>query len=197
MGASVSVVGKRLAHKLGIWKRASKVKVKQGDGSSQGGNLVVNTSWKVMDCSSVLSKFAKDAEVMYSGNWDIILGLSWLTENGFSVDPWDKCLRNVNRRQVMPCSVRWILEVVIMEEESLADSIILLIIDRRERYSRYAQCCHAKQAARLAEHKCWDHQIPLLDPNVKIPTGAICKPTQKEDEALGKYLQQNIPTQKV
>ena len=34
MGASVSVVGKRLAHKLGIWKRASKVKVKQGDGSS-------------------------------------------------------------------------------------------------------------------------------------------------------------------
>ena len=32
-GASASVVGKRLARKLGIWKRARKVKVRQGDGS--------------------------------------------------------------------------------------------------------------------------------------------------------------------
>ena len=29
-GASASVVGKRLARKLGIWERASKVKVRQG-----------------------------------------------------------------------------------------------------------------------------------------------------------------------
>ena len=95
-GASASVVGKRLALKLGIWKRARKVKVKQGDGSSLGGNFVVNTRFEVIDLSPVLDKFAMDAEVLDIGNRDVILGLSWLTENGFSVDTQDRCLRNVN-----------------------------------------------------------------------------------------------------
>ena len=140
-GASASVVGKRLARKLGIWKRARKVKIKQGDGSSLGGDFVVNTTFKVMDSSSILGKFAVDAKVLDIGNRDVILGLSWLTENGFLMDTQDRCLRNVNTGQVIPCSVRWIPEVLIMEEEPLEDGEILLIIDASERYSRYAQCC--------------------------------------------------------
>ena len=95
-GASASVVGKPLACKLGIWKSAKKVKVKQGDGSYLGGNFVVNTTFKVMDSSSVLEKFPIDAEVLNIGNRDVILGLFWLTENGFSVDTQDRCLRNLN-----------------------------------------------------------------------------------------------------
>ena len=63
-GASASVVGRRLARKLGIWKRARKVKVRQRDGSFLGVNFVVNASFNVMDCSSVLGKFALDAEVL-------------------------------------------------------------------------------------------------------------------------------------
>ena len=63
-GASASVVGKRLARKLGIWKRAKKVKVRQGDGRYLGGNFVVNTTFKVMDSSLVLGKFGMDAEVL-------------------------------------------------------------------------------------------------------------------------------------
>ena len=51
-----------------------------------GGNFVVNITFKVRDSSSVLSKFAIDTEVLDTGNRDVILGLSWLTENGFSVD---------------------------------------------------------------------------------------------------------------
>ena len=50
-GASNSGVGKHLARKLGIWKRARKVKVRQGDGSLLRRNLVLNTSFKVMDSS--------------------------------------------------------------------------------------------------------------------------------------------------
>ena len=71
-GASASVVGQRLACKLGIWKRARKIKVRQGDRSSLGGNFVVNTSFKVMDSSSVLGKFAMYAEVLHIGNRDLI-----------------------------------------------------------------------------------------------------------------------------
>ena len=51
-----------------------------------GGDFVVNTTLKVMDFSLVLGKFVMDAEVLDIGNQEIILGLSWLTKNRFSVD---------------------------------------------------------------------------------------------------------------
>ena len=75
-GASASVVGKPLTCKLGIWKRARKVKVRQRNGSSLEGNLVVNTSFKVMKSSSVLGRFAMVVVVLDIGNRDVILELS-------------------------------------------------------------------------------------------------------------------------
>ena len=74
----------------------------------------MNTRFKRMHSSSILGKFAMDVEVLDIGNRDVILGLAWLTENGFSVDAQDRCLRNVNTAHVIPCSVRWIPEVLIM-----------------------------------------------------------------------------------
>ena len=68
-------------------------------------------------------------------------------------------------------------EVLFMEEEPVEDGKIFLMIDASERYSRYAKCFPAEQAARLPEHKSWDHQIPLQVQNAKIPTGAIYKTT--------------------
>ena len=59
-----------------------------------------------MDSASVLYKFAIDAEVLDIGNRDVMLRLSWLTENGYLVDAQHRCLRNVNSGQVIPCSVR-------------------------------------------------------------------------------------------
>ena len=73
---------------------------------------------------------------------------------------------------------------MLVEEEALEDGGILLIIDARERHSHYAKCFSAEQAARLHVHKSWDHQIPVQDPNAKIPTVAISKNTGEEDEAL-------------
>ena len=84
-----------------------------------------------------------------------------------------------------------------MEEEPLEDDEILLIIDRSERYSPYKSCFSTEQAARLTEHKSWYYQIPLHDPNTKIPTGAIYKTASEEDEDLSKYLEENIPTVQV
>ena len=42
-GASASIVGKRLARILGIWKKVRTRKVRQGAGSILEGNFVVNT----------------------------------------------------------------------------------------------------------------------------------------------------------
>ena len=83
------------------------------------------------------------------------MGLAWLVENGFAIDVEAKCLRNVTTGLVIPCSVRYIPTVTVMdlEEEPLEDGEMLQIIDASERYSRYAQCVSAAQAARLPEHK--------------------------------------------
>ena len=53
-------------------------------------------------------------------------------ENGFSVDAQDRCLRNMNSGQVIPCSVRWIHVVLIMEVELRLGGEILQIIDASE-----------------------------------------------------------------
>ena len=97
----------------------------------------MKTTFKVMDSSSILGKFAMDAEVLDIGNRHVILRLSWLTENVFLVDTQDRCLRNVNTGHAILCSVRWIPKVLIMEEEPLEDGEMLLIIDASERYSAY------------------------------------------------------------
>ena len=63
------------------------------------------------------------------------MGLSWLVENGFSIDVEARCLRNVSTGLVVPCSVRYIptVTVIDLEEEPLEDGEMLLIIDATER----------------------------------------------------------------
>jgi len=199
-GASAPVIGERIAKKLGCWKRARKVKVRQGDGSTLiGGKYVVNTTFKVFSEGSLLGRFTLDAEVLDIGKRDVILGLSWLEEHGFWVDTQARCLRKDLSGLIIPCSIRWIpsVSVLDLDLEPLEDGEILLVIDASERYSRYAQCFSTEQAARLPEHKSWDHEIPLQDPKAKIPAGAIYKTTWAEDEALQTYLRENLPTGKV
>ena len=118
-GASAPVVGERVAKKLGVWKRARKVRVKQGDGSHlSGGNFVINHWFQVFSSPGVsLGKYSLDAEVLDIGKKDVVLGLSWLRENGFVVDPMDRCLRNVSTGLVIPCSVRWIPTVSLINLE--------------------------------------------------------------------------------
>ena len=96
--ASATVVGKRSAKKLAVWKRARKVNVRQGDGSHlSGGNFIVNTSFKVVNlvlpatAPTVLYKILLHAEVLDIGNKDCISCLSWLTENSFLVDTQHRC----------------------------------------------------------------------------------------------------------
>ena len=83
-----------------------------------------------------------------------------------------------------------------LDLEPLEDGEIALIIDASERYSHYVTCFSYQQAARLPEHKPWDHEIPLQDPQAKIPTGVVNKTTWEEEEALKKYFDENLPTGK-
>ena len=122
-----------------------------------------------------------------------------MTENGFLVDTQERCLRNAISGLVIPCSVRWIASVTVLDLdlEALEDGEIVLIIDASERYSRYATCFSSQQAARLPEHKPCDDQMLLQDPHARISTGAVYKTTWEKDEALQKYLGENLLTGKV
>ena len=95
-----------------MWTRALKVRVKQGEGSGIEGRYVANTYIKAIDMDSQLVKFRLDAEVIDIGNRDCILGLSWLVQNGFSMDTQNRCLRSVNNGQVVHYSVRCIRSVL-------------------------------------------------------------------------------------
>ena len=106
--------------------------MRQRDRSYLERSFVVNTTFTVIDCCLVLDNCAMDAEVFDIGNKDMILGLTWLMENGFLIDTQDRCLRNVNSGQVISCSDTGIPEVVIMEEETLEDLELLVIIDASE-----------------------------------------------------------------
>ena len=107
-------------------------------------------------------------------------------ENGFLVDTRERCLRNAIPGLVIPCSVRQIPLVAVLDQdlEPLEDGEMMLTIDASERYDRYATCFSSQQAARLPEHKPWDYEIPLQDPQAKIPTGAVYKMTWEDDQAV-------------
>jgi len=164
------------------------------------GKYVVNTTFKGLSPShSFLGKFSLDTEVLDIRNKDVILDLSWLTENGFGIDTQDRCQRNTSLGLFLPCSIRWIPSVTVldMESEPLKDGGVLQIIEASEHYLHYAQYFSIPQAARLPEHKSWDHEIPLQEPQAKTPIGAIYKITWEEDEALKQYLKKELPTRKV
>ena len=48
----------------------------------------------------------------------------------------------------------------------------------------------------MPDHKPWDHEIPLI-PGSKPPFGPIYKTTWEEEVALSKYIEDNLPTQKI
>jgi len=99
----------------------------------------VNTSFSVFVAGDFLAKFPLYTEVLDIGNRDIIWVLPWFQKNGFGVDPIDRCLRNVDKGLVHPCSVKWIpfIFIIDLDKKPLEDGEILLIVDVRERYSRY------------------------------------------------------------
>ena len=160
---------------------------------------MVNTTFKVFSEGSLLGRVTLDAVVLEIGKWDVILGLSWLEEHWFWVDTQARCLRKDLSGLVIPCSIRWIpsVSVLNLDLEPLEDGEILLIIDASEGYARYAKCFSTEQAATLPEHKSWEHEMPLQDPKAKIPTRTIYKTTCEEDEALQIYLRENLPSGKV
>src|SRR5258706_8762719 len=146
-------------------------------------------------------QFGLNAKVFDIGHREVILGLSWLQENGFSVDVLNSHLINSSNGIDIPCTSRKILTITLFSihnDFELEEGEILLIFNARERYSHYARVFSQEFAARLPSYTKWDHQIPLKDPNAKVPGGRVVYKTMwEEKEALAQYLKEHLPTGKV
>jgi len=94
----------------------------------------MNNEFKVFSSGIELGKFSLVAEVLDIRKKDIVLGLSWLKENWFVVDPTNRCLRNISIGWVIPCSVRWIpsVSILVVDIGPLEDVVLMLIIDASE-----------------------------------------------------------------
>ena len=87
----------------------------------------------------------------------MILGLSWLKENGFLVDVPNSRLVNELSGVIIPYTTQHIPSVTLLalddnETFDLAEDEILLILDARKQYSGYAAVFSQEQAARLPDH---------------------------------------------
>ena len=104
--ATAPVVGPKIAKRMGVWKRAKSIRVKQGDDSfMKGGKFVVNSQFSFTALKHN-NQYPIDAEVLNIGHRDMIIGLSWLKENAFSVDirPNQRLINNTTG-VIIPCNV--------------------------------------------------------------------------------------------
>ena len=109
---------------------------------------------------AVINKFLLDVEVFNIGQKEVVLGLSWLKEIGFSVDVPNS--RLISFTTVIPCTVKnlpsiQLISIDELNELELEEGELLLIFDTKDQYVKYAKMFSAEFAARLPKHNKWDH----------------------------------------
>ena len=147
-GASGPVVGRAIVSRLGVWKRARKIHIRQADKSKlRGGHYIINdsiiipgaiTNTSIPDPSlkpNITNKFVLDAEVFDIGQKEVILGLSWLKENGFSVDVPNS--RLISPSMIIPCTIKHLpsIQLISMDklnELELEEGELLLIFNAKD-----------------------------------------------------------------
>ena len=86
-GASAPVMSLEVAEMLGWEKREQPIRMTQADGTKLESCHIVCTQFSIGN-----REFQLDAEVLDIGSRQLVIGLSWLRENGFILDPIKRTL---------------------------------------------------------------------------------------------------------
>ena len=186
-----------LANKLGYKDKGYLTQMTQADGTKLDSGYMVSAQFTI-ESTQPERLWQVDAEVLPIGNRQLILGLSWLRENGLSLYPIKRTLTGPNCS--ISCSKLQLPTITLIESNllTLENADCVMILDVTSEYSKYLQVFSEEQANRMPPHRKWDHEIPLKDgPNTKIPPGVVYKMTREEEEALRQYLAEMLPTGKV
>ena len=107
-GASAPVISPKLAERLGCQPRKCYIRMTQANGT------------KLVSCRMISTKlcmrnreFQLDAAVLNLGERQLVIGLSWLRENGFILDPVKRTLEKAGC--VVQCSELNLLKVTFVE----------------------------------------------------------------------------------
>ena len=189
-GASAPVMCPELAEKLGYQPRHP-IRMTQADGTKLESNHMVSTKLGIRN-----REFQLDAEVLDLGGRQLIIGLSWLRENGFILDPVKRTLEKSGC--VIQCSELNLPKVAIIEtpELTLEKDDCIFILDVASEYPQYMEVFSEELANRMPPLRKWDHEITLQE-GAKIPNGVTYKMTMEEEEALRKCLAEMLPTGKI
>ena len=113
-GASAPVMSPELAEKLGCQPRPGKcpIRMTQADGTKLESRRMVSTMLYMRN-----REFQLDAEVLNLGGRQLVIGLSWLRENGFILDPVKRTLEKAGC--VVQCSELNLPKVTFIEASNL------------------------------------------------------------------------------
>ena len=193
-GASAPVMSPELAEKLGCQPRPGPpIWMTQADGTKLESDRMVSTKLCMRN-----REFQLDAEVLDLGGRQLVIGLSWLRENGFILDPVKRTLEKAGC--VVQCSELNLPKVALIEASELTLTLekedCIFILDVASEYPRYLEVFSEELANRMPPLRKWDHEI-ILQEGAKIPNGVTYKMTMEEEEALRKCLAEMLPAGKI
>ena len=187
-GASAPVMSPELAEKLGWEKREQPIRMTQADGTKLESRHIVCTQFSIGN-----REFQLDAEVLDIGSRQLVIGLSWLRENGFILDPIKRTLTRSDGYSIQ-CSK--VPKVTPFDNDLLDDGDLVMVLDVASEYASYTKVFSEELANRMPPHRKHDHEIPLKE-GAKIPNGITYKMTMEEEEALRKCLAEMLPSGKI
>ena len=147
-GASAPVMSPELANKLGYKDKGYLTRMTQADGTKLESHYMVSAQFTI---GSSLRLWQVDAEVLPIGNRQLILGLSWLRENGLSLDPIKRTLTGSNCN--ISCSKLQLPMITLVESLTLENADCVMILDATLEYSKYRKVFSDEQAKRMLPHR--------------------------------------------
>ena len=162
----------------------------QADGTKLESRRIVRTQFSIGNRELQL-----DAEVLDIGSRQLVIGLSWLRENGFILDPIKRTLTRSDSYSIQ-CSEVPKVTFTHFDNDLLDDGDLIMVLDVASEYASYIKVFSEELANRMPPHRKYDHAIPLKE-GAKLPNGITYKMTMEEEEALRKCLAEMLPSGKI
>ena len=167
---------------------------------ADGTKLVLHRMVSTMLCMRN-REFQLDTEVLNLGGRQLVIGLFWLRENGFILDPVKGTLEKAGCVvQYSELNLQKVTSVELTSARTptleIEEEDCIFVLDVKSEYHKYLEVFSEELANRLPLLPKWDHKITLQE-GVKIPNGVTYKMTMEEEEALQKCLIEMLPAGKI
>ena len=141
------------------------MRMTQADGSKLESRQIVSTQFSMEDENQ---EFKVDAEVLNIGARQFIIGLSWLRENGFSINPVKRTLSRPGYTvKCVELKLSQIIMITAEENETyLEEGDYCMIVDVAAEYPEQMKAFSKEVADQLPPHRKWDHESRIHESRI-------------------------------